>query len=146
METPTVIDILNELLTTEHRSLARRLQEATVFVSRETIGEVEQIRQMADESREHAEWLTRLILELGGEPGVRLSDPTTADLHYQKVRHTLPRLISDHQTLIRKYSLAAQHVDSEPEASELLSRILARHREHADNLNQLCGPTTPSAV
>ena len=137
MDTSTVVDILNELLVAEHQSVARRLLESTMFVSRDTVSGARPVRQMAHQNQEHAEWLTGLILELGGEPGPRFGDPTSADLHYQDIRHALPRLIDGHETLMRKYSLAAPRVDSEPQAGELVSRILARHREHADTLKQL---------
>ena len=145
METSTVVDILNELLTAEHQSVARRLLESTVFIPRSAISGFESLQQMARDNREHTEWLTGLILELGGEPGPRFADLTSADLHYQDFHHALPRLTSGHEALMRKYSLAAGRVDSEPQAGELVSRILARHREHADTLKQLGERPAPSA-
>ena len=81
MDTSTVVDILNELLVAEHQSVARRLLESTMFVSRDTVSGARPVRQMAHQNQEHAEWLTGLILELGGEPGPRFGDPTSADLH-----------------------------------------------------------------
>ena len=145
MDTSTVVDILNELLVAEHQSLAPRLLESIVFVSRDTVKGVQPVRRMADQSKEHTEWLTGMILELGGEPGPRFGDPTSADLHYQNIRHALPRLIDGHGTLIRKYSLATPKVESEPRAGELVSRILARHREHTDTLKQLSEQSALSA-
>ena len=47
METSTVVDILNELLTAEHQSVARRLLESTVFIPRSAISGFESLQQMA---------------------------------------------------------------------------------------------------
>ena len=144
METSTVVDILNELLTAEHQSVARRLLESTVFIPRSAISGFESLQQMARDNHEHTEWLTGLILELGGEPSPRFGDPTSADLHYQDFHRVLPRLISGHEALVHKYSLAAGRVDSEPQAGELVARILARHREHADTLMKFGGQPVPN--
>ena len=146
MDTSTVIDLLNELLASEQRTLAHRLLEANVTVPRVVTDGLGVVQEMARESREHAAWLTELILELDGAPGLRFGDPTSADLHYQELDHALPRLVREHQALIRRYELASDRLAGEPEAQEVVQRILARHREHLSALEQFGTRTTAGAV
>lgn len=144
MDLQTVVDILNELLAAEQRSLARRLVESTLFVSLPTMEDAKIVRHMADKSVEHAQWLTKQILDLEGVPGLRFGDVSTANLHYQELRHALPRLLRDHEELIRKYKLACGRLGSDSPDVQLVPRILARHQEHHDLLQRLTGQSTGS--
>ncbi len=136
MDSQTVIDILNELLVAEQQGLAHRLRESTVYISELAVGDAGRVRKLATQSDEHAEWLTNLILESGGSPGPRRGDVRSADLHYQELRHVLPRLARDQAELIRKYALACERVAAEPRTATLVARILARHQAHLDALRR----------
>ena len=146
MDTQTVVDLLNELLANEQRTPAHRLLESNVIVSRVAMDGLGPVQAMARASREHTAWLTELILELDGAPGLRFGDPTSADLHYQELHHALPRLVREHQALIRKYELASERLAGEPEAQEVVERILARHRKLLSALEQVRSRTTAEAV
>ena len=146
MDTQTVVDLLNELLANEQRAPAHRLLESNITLSRVAMDGLGPVQAMARASREHMEWLTELILELDGAPGLRFGDPTSADLHYQELHHALPRLVREHQALIRKYELASDRLAGEPEAQEVVQRILAHHREHLSTLEQFGSRTTAGAV
>ena len=146
MDTSTVVDLLNELLANEQRAPAHRLLESNVVLSRVAMDGLGLVQTMAGESREHAAWLTELILDLDGAPGLRFGDPTSADLHYQELHHALPRLVREHQALIRRYELASDRLAGEPEAQEVVQRILARHRKHLSALEQVGSRTTAGAV
>ena len=124
MDQPAEIDILNELLASEQRSLPVRVSEATVFVSKSTVEGFRAVEHMAENARTHAGWLSEFIIGLGGVPGPRTADAASADLHYLELGRAVPRLIRDHEGLITKYELAAGHLNAKPEAAELIDIIL----------------------
>ena len=129
MDATTAIDILNELLAWERGSLVARLAESGVFVSRPAVADLEALQSMARKTTEHVQWLSEAIMHLGGTPGFRFADASTGDLHYLELHHVLPRLISDREALIRKYTTASQRLAEEPAAASLVQRVLERHRE-----------------
>ncbi len=124
-----MVDILNELLGLEQRSLAPRLTESTAFVDSASAGDLANVKRIAHASKEHSGWLANMIISLGGVPGFRFGDLSTADMHYLDLRYTLPRFIVDRESLIKKYELAARRIDDEPRVSALIQRILQRHRQ-----------------
>ena len=139
MDPQKIVNVLNELLALEQASLAPRLVQCTMFVSRLTVEDSNLVKGMARASTEHAAWLAEAILELGGVPGPRVADAQWANLHYQDVGNVLPRLIADREALIQKYTLAARYVIDEPRATELLARICDRHQQELSTLRPLVG-------
>jgi hypothetical protein len=138
-DTQSIIDILNELLAFEQCSLAPRLIECSVFVSSLTVEQYELVQRMSARTTEHGSWLVDVIIRLGGVPGLRIGSTASADLHYLDLPHAMPRLIADHEALIRKYKLAAERVVAEPLAAEMVGRILARHQDGHTTLLKLTG-------
>ena len=145
MDRQTIVGILNELLTLEQRNLVTRLLESTVFVSRLSVEDLNTVRRMARAGEEHGAWLADAVLQLGGVPGPRGIDPTSADLHYQELHHVLPRIVADREVIIRKYTMAARRLDDEPQAAQLVARILERHRDELTSLQQLGGHNVSAA-
>ncbi len=137
MAQPTVVDILRELLVVEQRSLPARLIESTVFVSELAVDDLNAITAMARAGQEHGAQLAELILSLGGVPGLRGTDMSSADLHYQAVEYVLPRLAQDRESLVRLYGQAVERVTDEPGAAELLRGILSCHQEELRRIQQL---------
>lgn len=137
MAEPTVVDILRELLVEEQRSLPARLIESTVFVSELAVDDLNAITAMARTGLEHGAQLTELILGLGGVPGLRGTDMSSADLHFQAVEYVLPRLAQDRESLVRLYGQAVERVTDEPGAAEILRGILSRHQEELRAVQQL---------
>ena len=85
MTEPIIIDVLNELLAAERSAPSYRLIESIVFVSRAASEDIFVVRRMAEQSQQHAGWLTEVILQLGGSPGLRIADMTSAGLHFLQV-------------------------------------------------------------
>jgi bacterioferritin (cytochrome b1) len=139
MDPQKIVNVLNELLALEQVSLAPRLVQSTMFVSRLSVEDSHVVQNMARASEEHGAWLADAILQLGGVPGPRIADAQWANLHYQDVRNVLPRLLGDLEALIQKYALAAHYVTDEPRAAELLTRIRDRHRQELSTLRPLVG-------
>ena len=137
MEDQATVAVLNELLALEQCNLAARLLESTVFVSRLSVENLNLVQRMAQTSAEHGAWLAEAIVALDGVPGPRHGDVHTANLHYLDLRHVLPRLATDQESLIQKYRLAAARIASQPKADTVVAKILQRHQEALDSLNQL---------
>ena len=116
------IDILNELLGLEQTSVIERLHRSGVFVSRAWADGYPVVKRMTEDVHEHGQWLVQLILDLRG--GV------------WPLCHLLPRVIDNEKTIIAKYELARSRLALEPQAIEVVSRILARHSEHVEQLTR----------
>ncbi len=138
MTEPMIIDVLNELLAAERSAPALRLIESIVFVSRGAADDVVVVRRMAEQSQQHAGWLTEVILQLGGSPGLRVADMTSAGLHFQELRSAMPYLLVQSEELVRKYNAASARVSSEPQAADLVGKILARHEENRLAIKARC--------
>lgn len=139
MDNRATVGILNELLALEQRSLAVRLLESTVFVSRLAVEDLKIVQQMAIAGRQHAAWLADVLQTHGSVPGPRIADAQSADLHFQELHQLLPRLVTDRRALIRKYELAANHLGANPDATGVVARILDQHRRELASLQQATG-------
>ncbi len=129
MTNPAVGEILNELLALEQRSIVSRLVESNVFVARTAVEELFALRRLAQWNREHCQKLSQLILDLGGLPGPRGYESSSADLHYLGLRHVLPRIEADLQQIIRRYQLATMRMSGDTPAFKLIQEILQHHEE-----------------
>ncbi len=132
------IDVLNELLAAERSAPAKRLIESTVFVSRAASGDIFVLRRMGVQSQEHAAWLTELILQLGGSPGLRVGDVMSAGLHFLELRSAMPYLLTQSEELVRKYHAASARVSSESQAVDVVGKILTRHEENRLAIKARC--------
>jgi len=135
------VAVLNDLLAAENRSLAPRLFESTVFVSRFDIDAHRLVQRMNRAAREHAASLTSLILDLGGEPNPLRLDVSTADLHFLELHAVLPRLIDDQSRVVRAYSRAGASLAHAPRVAAVVARFLAEHQQSLDALR-----ATPKAA
>ena len=146
MDTQAIVDILNELLAFEQRNMVPRVLESTVFISRLSVETMNVVQEMARASAENGAWLADAIRELGGVVGgPRMTDTTSADLHYQDLHHVLPRLVADREALLHRYELVARRMGAEPRAVEAVQRILRRHQEELARLQQIAGRNVGAA-
>lgn len=137
MNEQTQVDILNELLALEEECLPDRLVESTLFISRLAVEDAQTVQDMVAVSREHAAGLSELIDQLDGTPGPRIVFADSADLHYQELHFVLPRLLREHEALIRKYESAARQLPPDTSAFALVDRILRRHKDSLEKLRKL---------
>lgn len=144
MDRTSLIAVLNDLLIAEQCSLAPRLFESTMFVSKLDIDLYQLVRSMAQSSRKHCAMLTEVILELGGQPVPRRVDVTTGDLHFLEVRSLIPRLLASQESLEQLYQQAGTRVGSEVRAASVVARILDRHREYLVRLRSLSSAVNSS--
>ena len=138
MTEPMIIDVLNELLAAERSAPSLRLIESIVFVSRSAAADVVVVRRMAEQSQQHAGWLTEVILQLGGSPGLRVGDMTSAGLHFLELRSAMPYLLTEVEGMVRKYHAASARVSSESQALDVVGKILTRHEENRLSIKARC--------
>ena len=141
MEPAKLIDILNELLACESRSLVTRFLESGAFVSRLSVRDFDVLQAIARRTEDNARWLAEAITRLAGTPGRGVADVSTGDLHFLELPCVLPRLTSDRNAMIQKYTLASQRLADEPLALPLVQRILQRHGEDMESLSKLGAST-----
>lgn len=146
MSNEAAIDLLNDLLQHEERSLLPRLRESMVFVSWACAGELQAVERMIDEENEHRRWLVEAITRLGGDPLPGLADIRSASIHFLELDFVLPRVVESHRSLLAAYEAAGSQTSSNPVVSEVVSGIIERHRKHGDQLAQLASRAkSPSA-
>ena len=137
MSDANTADILKALLREEQKSLAPRLNEATLFISPEAVEEQFLVQRMAAACRENCEKLNDAIFDLQDVPWPPTVDVSTADLHYQEMHHVLPRLVADQESLVRAYESAGGRIRGNPRASALVTSILEQHRADLEALHAL---------
>lgn len=144
MNPSPAVDVLDELLAAESRSLVRHLDSSTVFISWASADDAEAIRAMVVEDAQHADLLTKTILELNGSPSPLGYDAAAAGMHYVELHTLLPQVVAGEELLVARYEDAVGRVADEPAAADVVARLLARHRSRADRLRALAIARQPS--
>ena len=144
MNPSPAVDILDELLAAESRSLIRHLGSLNVFISWASADDAEAVQAMVVEDAQHADLLTKTILELNGNPSPLGYDPAAAGMHYLELHTLLPQVVAGEELLVARYEDSVGTVADEPAAAEVVARLLARHRSRADRLRTLAITRQPS--
>ena len=137
MDHQTIIEILNELLERESRSILPRLGDNGVFVSWASAEERQIVAGMIAEQQEHRAWLVEAIHDLGGAPQPVSGDIHAAGLHYLDLSYILPTVLDDARSALSLYEAAATRIGDNALAAEVVGRIIARHRRHVETLDKL---------
>lgn len=146
MSSQVAINILNDLLAAESRSLLPRLGESIVFVSAASAQEQRQVERMTDAGREHLAWLIDAMRNLGGEPFPVHADIHTGDIHFLELHHVLPRVLKAEEQLLTAFESAAADLGSTALAASAVARIIERRRTHIDQLKKMTdGLQSPAA-
>ena len=146
MSNEAAIDLLNDLLQHEERSLLPRLRESRVFVSWAYAGELQAVQRMIDEENEHRRQLVEAITRLGGDPLPVSADIKSAGIHFLRLDFVLPRVVESHRSLRVAYETAASRTPSNPVVSEVVSSIIECHRKHGEQLEQLASRAKPPSA
>ena len=131
------IDIVQELLAAEQASIALRLAESTLFVAPPSAAEASALGRIAGEINEHSAWLVDVLARAGRSPGPRISNLSTADLHFQEISFALPRLTADLTRLAQLCERAATGVATDQAVAPVVARMTDRHRKHLATLETL---------
>lgn len=144
MNPSPAVDVLDELLAAESRSLIRHLDSSTVFVSWASADDAAAVQAMVVEDRQHADLLTRTIQELNGDPSPLGYDAAAAGVHYLELHTLLPQVVAGEEALAARFEDAVARVADEPRAAEVVARLLECHRSRADRLRALAITRQPS--
>lgn len=132
------VEILNELYAAEKRSLLPRLAECGMFVSKASARELELVRQMLTEEREHLHWLVDTIEKCRGSVRPAGADINTANLHYLDLHAVMPQVLAGEESLSRACAQALANGQMLcPEAATTINRIAGRHQTHLRQLRQV---------
>lgn len=129
MDSQQTISILNELIRAEQAGIAPRLLESTVFVSRASVQVSDLVHRITRCGTENFETLSKLVIARGGSPALRGGDLRSADLHFQEISSTLPRLVEGETSLVFKYEQAANHLTHDAELTSIVTRLGEGHRD-----------------
>ncbi|NOT00058.1 MAG: hypothetical protein HOP29_05480 [Phycisphaerales bacterium] len=146
METLDVIDVLNDLLAEETRSLLPRLHESIVFVSWPSADEQSAVARMIAEQREHPAWLVAAMNDLGGNPVPALPDIRSTNFHFVELSSVLPRILAEERRLLRAYESAGATIGDNVRAAQVIARVAERRRRHIDALARLTARTSPQTA
>jgi len=135
MSHESVLSMLDELLALEQRQLAVRLGESAVFVARKSLDRRGVIPRLCEQADRNAELLVHTMGLLGGSPGPRVGDLSSAGLHFQELSCVLPALVDDLAALVKAYRVAAERVSIHPRAADVVGRILQGHQAELDTLS-----------
>jgi len=137
MNNDPAIDLLNDLLQQEARSLLPRMRESTVFVSWASADEQRVLTKMIEEENEHRRWLVEAINRLGGAPLPVGADITSTRIHYLELDYVFPRVVENQWALLKAYESAAADASASPIVSDVITRLIDRRRKHCDQLARL---------
>ncbi len=137
MEDQQAIAILRELLRREQCNVAIRFQESTVFISSLSTELQQAVAAFAAASVNYCESLTEVIRELGGEPGPRSGNLSSADFHFMELSIALPRFVQGHEALVGYYRSGAAKMGELPELSAFVSRIADEHQQELATIHEL---------
>lgn len=134
---PDSAAILGELLAAERSLLVNHLARSGYFISRLSASDVKSVTAMATESAEDQARLAQLIVKRGGFPRPGRPNSSMAGLHYNELHHVLGTLERDYAAVISLYQRGLNGLRDDPEAAQLVSAILGRHRQHVTTLQNL---------
>ncbi len=130
--------LLEALYAAERGHLLLRVPEIAPFADRRAAGHLRTVRQLAQEAREHLDWLAEAAEACGAGIAPAAPPADAGHLHYLDLRTLLPRLIESTERLLERYrSCSARQAAGKPEVDEVLTRILGRHQIHLETLNRI---------
>jgi len=137
MNQPDLAAVLNTLLATESRGLARHLLSATPYLSEATFQAWGEIRRMLRASDEHARRLSQLLDRLGLAERPASFDPAVAACHFSDLAHLLDRLVDEKRRQVAAYQRALGRLGSNAEYAPVDAELRAMLGENQNQLQQL---------
>lgn len=127
-------DKLSMLLTTETRSLARHLSEASPYLTLPTYAIWVSIKHLSDKSADHAKRLSGLFEFLGISPRAVAYNADVANYHYVGLARLLPVLIEEKQRQVKAYEQAIASAATFPKVKDVLAALEKENLEHLAQL------------
>ena len=125
---------LNRLLATETRGLARHLDQATPYLTADTLPVWHEVRRMLGANTDHAARISGLLASLNLPERPFPFDPAVASFHYTDLACLLPVLINEKRAQVAAYQRAIEHCGTDAKAADV---SVALQRLFDDNQTQL---------
>ncbi len=141
----SIVDILNRLYAAEMHTLLPRLGDLSISASRRNPRQAVVLRQLAQESKEHREWLIEAIESNRGSVLPVSMDIQSAALHYVSASAVLPQLERNLEQLLAEYAEASRHRWLDSATLDIFSRISRRYEASLDQVRQSAGQLQQSS-
>jgi hypothetical protein len=138
--TSPAVDALRRLFAVEFACPTSRLKQSMPFLSWADTREEHPLRHIADEDREHQDWLAQLLFERGTAPPPASFATATAGMHYIRLDTLLPAFVQAEREVLAAFQAAAPALADDPDAARVVARIIARHTEHLATFQALEKP------
>ncbi len=137
METPEFVDLLNEDLETEFRSIVQYVQHISIIKGAEYMSTVDELRAHVFQELEHALTLADQVEFLGGTPTVRVPEPPVTTDSRQALELDL-ELERSQLERYRERSVQATDLGL-VDVAEALRPLLSQTQEHVRDLEAVLG-------
>jgi len=146
MEREAKVDLLNRVLHGTVNSMLQYIENATPYVPKEHEADYEEIKRCRDDEIETVQELTDLIAALDGVPKAGVFPYWNIDLNYLDLRW-MARFAAGHEEKeIALIEAELEDVGDDPRLHALLTKILARKRQHLELLRRTGGDAEAAAV
>jgi len=136
MANERAVEILNRLLAAEYESIVPRLAEADPYVSLASSEDDAEIRGIGSDVKAHQRDLVQMIVKLRGAPMPPRYSTASGGVHYVRLSHLMPSVITNIRQLISIYESAAG-ATGHPDANLLVGAILDNYRRHLATLEKI---------
>ncbi len=140
MDNHNVIRTVSALYSELSAGMLLYLGDIAAFVSDADVSIAASITEMAHEEKGCLQRLAELLDSLDATPGPPKVHADVAALPYNKVNILIPRLIKNKQHLLDRCKQAGQWVAGHAAATECISLVTNRHKEHLEKLSGLSQP------
>lgn len=129
----TVLALSSELAS----SLLLHVEDIESFVSGNDLAYAASVAEMASEEKQCQKSLAQLLDSLDATPGPPRIQAAIAAMPYTEVHVLIPRLIEDKKRLVARCEQAGAMVAGHSAATECISAVTHRHREHLETLEKM---------
>jgi len=137
---------LEDIVRRESRSLLQYVGDSFPWITSEEPDLLAQIRVMIEEERNGAAELGRFLYRQGFPPPYIGQYPVSfTSLSFVSLDHLIPLLAANERQELERLQKDVKSL-SDPEAKELVQKIIANKRRHLEALQALSARHSPSAV
>ncbi len=137
MNTEHAIEILNELLDHESKSVLPRIGESELFTTWASADEHRIISRMIEEEKDARARLVETIRDLGSDPLPVTADIASTNIHYLDLSYVLPAILNDRKRVLSAYQSAASQTGTSALAAQTIAEIMDCHQRQIDELSPI---------
>lgn len=132
-----LIELLQEDLTRKSYSFTEYITMSSPYVPKGKEAMVRLLERLTLHEHEHAEWIARLIVDLGGIPNPGLFDEGAADTNYLNIFYLYDLLIRSKEKSIHLFEERLQQCAGYREAEQVIAAIVKQERDQLKELQEM---------